>query len=50
MRQCHRLRRDEVEGLSLEVSKSRVDVALRDVVSGHGLTAGLGGLRGLFQR
>ena len=38
--------------LSLEVFKNRVDVALRDVVSGHGgggLVAGLDDLRGLFQ-
>ena len=37
---------------SLELFKSRVDVALRDVVSGHGgggLTLGLGDLSGLFQ-
>ena len=37
---------------SLEVFKSRVDVALRDMGSGHGgdgLTVGLGDLRGLFQ-
>ena len=41
-----------VESLSLEVSKKRVDVALRDVVSGHGeggLMVRLDGLRGLFQ-
>ena len=30
------LRREVVESPSLEVLKSRVDVALRDVVSGHG--------------
>jgi len=37
---------------TLEVFQNREDVALRDVVSGHGgsgLTAGLGDLRGLFQ-
>ena len=37
---------------SLEVFQNRVDVALRDVVSGHGgggLTVGLEDLRGLFQ-
>ena len=36
-----------MESPSLEVFKSRVDVALRDVVSGHygdGLTVGLGDL------
>jgi len=36
----------------LEVFKSRVDVALRDMVSGHGgggLTVGLDDLSGLFQ-
>jgi len=41
-----------VESPSLEVSKNRVDVALRDVVSGHGgdgLVVGLGDLRGLLQ-
>ena len=37
---------------SLEVFKKRVDVALRDPVSGHGgdgLVVGLGDLSGLFQ-
>ena len=37
---------------SLEVFKKCVDVALKDVVSGHsggGLVVGLGDLRGLFQ-
>ena len=41
-----------VESLSLEVFKNCGDVALRDVVSGHGgdgLMIGLHGLRGLFQ-
>ena len=36
----------------MEVFKNRVDVALRDVVSGHGgggLMVGLEDLRGLFQ-
>ena len=36
MRQWYRLPREVVESPSLEVLKSRVDVALRDVVSGHG--------------
>lgn len=41
-----------VELLSLEVFKQWVDVALRDVVSGHGsdgLMVGLDYLSGLFQ-
>ena len=41
-----------VESLPLEVSRNRVDVALRDVVSGHGgdgLVVGLGDLRGPLQ-
>jgi len=41
-----------VESPSLEVFKSRVDVALRDVVSGHGgdrVAVGFDDLRGLFQ-
>ena len=40
-----------VESPSLEVFRSCVDVALRDVISGHGgggLVVGLGDLRGLF--
>ena len=41
-----------VESPSLEVFKNHVDVALRDVVSGHGgdgLVVGLDDLSGLFQ-
>ena len=40
------------ESLSLEVFKKRADVAMSDMVSGHGgdgLTAGVDDLRGLFQ-
>ena len=52
VRQWHRLPREAVESLSLEVLKSRVDVAPRDVGSGRGgggLTVGLNDLNGLFQ-
>ena len=48
----HRLLREAVESLSLEVFKKRVDVALRAMVSGHGgdgLTVGLDDLIGPFQ-
>ena len=44
------LPREEAESPSLEVFKNRVDVALRDVVSGHGgdgLAVGQGDLSGL---
>ena len=46
----HRLPGVVVESPSLEVFQSRVDVALRDVVSGHGgdgLVVGPGDLSGL---
>mgnify|MGYP001864492600 CR=1 FL=1 len=46
------LPRKRVQLLSLEVFRSCGDVALRDVVSGHGgggLLVGLGDLGGLFQ-
>ena len=52
MKQWHRLPRELVKSLSREVFKNRVDVALRDVVSGHGrggLLVGLSDLRSLFQ-
>ena len=48
----HRLPRQLVGSLSLEVFKSCGDVALKDLVSGHGgngLVVGLDDLRGLFQ-
>jgi len=36
MRQWHRLPREVVETLPMEVLKNGVDVVLRDVVSAHG--------------
>ena len=52
MRYFHKLPKEVVESPSLEVLKKRVDVALRDMVSGHGgyvLMVGLDDLSGLFQ-
>jgi len=50
--QWHRLNGEKVESPPLEVFKNCVDVALRDVVSGHGgdgLLVGLGDPRSVFQ-
>ena len=52
MRHWHRLPREVVKSLVLEMFNNHGDVALRDTVSGHGgdvLVVGLGDLRGLFQ-
>ena len=52
MRHWNRLPREGMESLIMEVFKKHVDIALRDVVGGHGgdgLTVGLGDLSGLFQ-
>lgn len=51
VRQWQRLHREVVESPSLDVFKSHGDVALMDVVSGHGgdgLVVGLGHLSSLF--
>ena len=52
VRQRHRLPRELLQSLSLEVFKKHADVALRDTVSGHGgdgWMVGLDDLRGLLQ-
>jgi len=51
-RHWHRLPRELVESLSLEVFKNGVGMVLRDVVGGYGrggFTIGIDGLSGLFQ-
>ena len=52
MRQWHRLPKEVVESLSLEVSKKHTDVSLKNMVNGHhgdGLVVGLNDLSGVFQ-
>ena len=52
MLQWHRLHREVVESPSLKLFNNRVDVALRDMVSGHsggGSVVGPDDLRCLFQ-
>ena len=50
VRQWHRLPTEVGKSPSLDVFKSGMDVALRDMVSGHGgYGLGLDGLRGPFQ-
>jgi len=52
VRQWHRLPRAVMQSLSMEVFKKNGDVALRDMVSGHGgdgLMHGQDDLRGLLQ-
>jgi len=49
---CHRLPKEVVESPSLEVSKNCMDVAMRNMVSGHGgngLVVGLDDLSSFFQ-
>ena len=51
VRQWHRLPREAVQSLSLEVLKNRVDVAREELgqwAQWGGLVVGLGDLRGLF--
>ena len=52
VRQWHRLPGEVMKSLSLEVFQNRVNVAPRDMVSGHGgngLVVGLDDLRGLLE-
>ena len=49
VRHWHRLPREVVESLSLEVFKKCVHVAVKGMVSGDGLVVGLNDLSGLFQ-
>lgn len=50
MRQWHRRLREVAESSSLKVSKKHVDVALRDMFSGHGgELVGLDDLSSVFQ-
>ena len=52
VRHWHRLPGEVLKSLSLEVFQNCEDVALRNIIIGHGgngLTVGLDDLRGLFQ-